>query len=679
MKRFPFFVVFVLLFGTILACNFGFSTANIKDAQLAKDADGNQPTTTFNQDETFYCVVELANAPDDTAVRADWVAVDVETVDSDTTLGQKELTSGGGTLTFSLDNENLWPVGDYKVDLYLNGELDRSLTFQVEGESVAQEPTATPEPEPTDTPEAETEPTDTPELAVEPTATSPPESTTGDSLGGDELPFSDDFSSDAGGWATGEFEDDYTVDNFSIEDGQYTFNITARQPAYIEKKLPGREFSDFVLTVEATPRDNAEHYSYGVSFRLGSGGVGYTFEIGNDGLYAIMLYDEGWSLLKDWSTSDAINIGETNELMVIAEGPTLTFAVNGQRLASLDDETSLEGQVGLVVDMFEADQTAVVDFDNLLIQDVDAVDLAELGETATGTESPQQADLDEVEPLPFQAEPYTHPTGTFTFAVPEGWEQLDENELAATFGDNQNTFVGAVFVDAGVVFGEADMQEFIDTFSERIITIFAEDYEILTQEAQPDDSIYLAATFDMEGERGDADFFFEQRDTVVFVLYFVTNQYDALKPTWNEVISSYSVDPAAAKDSAVPQATEAVPPLPTQPAQATVPPMPTQPPQPTEPPAADQPAFDVPEGKALFVFYNFTNVDWNIDVGPYFLEVPANTGGQEYTTGQVAIDPGTYTWKAHSPGGGYYITDANGNNTFEFTVSAGQVYEEGVR
>jgi tetratricopeptide (TPR) repeat protein len=82
--------------------------------------------------------------------------------------------------------------------------------------------------------------------------------------------------------------------------------------------------------------------------------------------------------------------------------------------------------------------------------------------------------------------------------------------------------------------------------------------------------------------------------------------------------------------------------------------------------------YDVPEGKALFVFHNNSGEDFNVDVGPHLLEVPA---GQ---TGQVVLDPGTYTWKGHSPGGGYYITDGSGNSAFEFSVAAGDVHETGV-
>ncbi len=188
---------------------------------------------------------------------------------------------------------------------------------------------------------------------------------------GGNILFEDYFDSDANGWATGEFEDEYTLDEITIEDGQYILRVTAQESAYVEKKLPNREFSDFVLTVDARPHDTEEHYSYGVAFRLNSDGHGYTFEIGNDGLYAVLLYDDEWKRLKDWSSSEAIIIGETNQIKIVAEDSGLTFFVNDQQLTTLNDDTVTSGQIGLVVDMFEDDTEATVSFDNLVIRSLE--------------------------------------------------------------------------------------------------------------------------------------------------------------------------------------------------------------------------------------------------------------------------------------------------------------------
>jgi hypothetical protein len=116
----------------LLACSFSASTAKISDAKMARDYDGSDPTTVFAQDETFYCVVELTNAPDDTPVKASWVAVEVEGVEANTFIDEAELTTGSETLHFELSNNGLWPLGKYKVEIYLNDKLDRTLEFIVQ-------------------------------------------------------------------------------------------------------------------------------------------------------------------------------------------------------------------------------------------------------------------------------------------------------------------------------------------------------------------------------------------------------------------------------------------------------------------------------------------------------------------------------------------------------------------
>ncbi len=91
-----------------------------------------QPATVFAQDEVFYWVVDLANAPDDSAVKAAWSVVEAEGVEPNYPLDKTELTSGDADLHFELSNDMLWPAGKYKVDLYLNGELDQTLEFELQ-------------------------------------------------------------------------------------------------------------------------------------------------------------------------------------------------------------------------------------------------------------------------------------------------------------------------------------------------------------------------------------------------------------------------------------------------------------------------------------------------------------------------------------------------------------------
>lgn len=461
--------VFTLLILTALACSFNFSSAKINDAKMAKDADGAQPTSTFGQDEPFYCVVQLANAPDDTKIKAVWTAVEVQGVDPNLKLGEKELTSGGGQLNFSYTNDQgkLWPTGKYKVDLYLNDKLDRTLDFQVEAAAVAAEPTPTSAPtsEPTATPE----PTNTP--TAEPTA-------------------------------------------------EPTEEVVAES------------------TAEATiePTKNA---------------------------------------------------------------------------------------AGDLLQMPTAEPTAESKYP----------------------------------PLPFKAEPYVHPSKAFTFALPESFKGIAGDKTSVSFGDDRSV-VGVAFLNAGAKFSDKDMQDFISAFTNSFMANFSEDHKVLEQKTTSDGSIFEAASYKSKNGDGDADFIFEQRDTIVFVIYFVTTAYDEMEATWHKIIESYSVDAKAAL-VVVPKAGDGVP---------SAEPTPAPKPKPTAAPKPAGPS--IPAGKGMLTYANKTDVDFVIDViGPTNTSQVVPPG----QTKQFILDPGHYHINAHSAGGKYYVPP------YEFDIAAGQLLRDGVQ
>lgn len=126
------FPLFALAFG-MLACATSVSTANISDAWMASDDSGSNRVSSYAPDApVFYALVQLNNAPDDTTVKAVWIAVKVEGVDPDFKIDETTITTGKSPVHFTLENNNpLWPSGDYKVDIYLNDKLDKTITFSV--------------------------------------------------------------------------------------------------------------------------------------------------------------------------------------------------------------------------------------------------------------------------------------------------------------------------------------------------------------------------------------------------------------------------------------------------------------------------------------------------------------------------------------------------------------------
>jgi hypothetical protein len=132
--------LFVTVCATLLvlalsACSFSASTADISGAKMATDEDGKHPTKVFSPKDTFYCVAQLNNAPDDTKVRAVWTAVKVEGTKSNTKLDEAVAKGASSQLRFNLTNDGPWPAGKYEVELYLNGanKPTKTLAFEVRG------------------------------------------------------------------------------------------------------------------------------------------------------------------------------------------------------------------------------------------------------------------------------------------------------------------------------------------------------------------------------------------------------------------------------------------------------------------------------------------------------------------------------------------------------------------
>ena len=112
-----------------LACEASVSSAKISSAIMTADSASGSETATFKPDQTFYLIVELDNAPDTTKVKAVWYSV--EDAGAATQFVEKEIVGSGSPITFNATNAGPWPVGKYKVELYLNDKLDKTLEFSV--------------------------------------------------------------------------------------------------------------------------------------------------------------------------------------------------------------------------------------------------------------------------------------------------------------------------------------------------------------------------------------------------------------------------------------------------------------------------------------------------------------------------------------------------------------------
>jgi hypothetical protein len=153
MRRHPAWLAAGLLLFAVLACNLGKKTSNnnnantntdtevasgsvIKEVHMAKDNGSGQPgdrTNTFEPgDRTIHCVATLKEAKAGTEMKFSWWIVDADGTqnkqikDIDYTTKALENVIHGH---LSLPQD--WPTGKYKVQVYINGNLDKTVPYTV--------------------------------------------------------------------------------------------------------------------------------------------------------------------------------------------------------------------------------------------------------------------------------------------------------------------------------------------------------------------------------------------------------------------------------------------------------------------------------------------------------------------------------------------------------------------
>jgi hypothetical protein len=123
----------------------------------------------------------------------------------------------------------------------------------------------------------------------------------------------------------------------------------------------GKNFSDFFLTTDVVLSKGTQNNGYGIYIRGASSqtfdiATYYRFELYGDGTFAIFKGSgDGTgtstsSLLVNYSQSSAIQQqGKVNHIAISAKGPTMTFAVNGQTLKIVTDNTYTSGLIAFFV------------------------------------------------------------------------------------------------------------------------------------------------------------------------------------------------------------------------------------------------------------------------------------------------------------------------------------------
>jgi len=176
------------------------------------------------------------------------------------------------------------------------------------------------------------------------------------------LIYSDDFNDSETGW--GEVFEPDTVRQY----GGSRYHIIAKENDIFTWSKLGRDFTDFVLEVDATQDQGPSNNGYGVLFHSEDDEHFYRFGISGDGFYFLdKSVGSEWVPVIDWTESPYINRGQaSNRLKVTCAGSQITLHVNDQRLATATDDSYNHGDIGLFAISF-AEPNVHITFDNLKV------------------------------------------------------------------------------------------------------------------------------------------------------------------------------------------------------------------------------------------------------------------------------------------------------------------------
>lgn len=113
------------------------AVTSVNDLHMARDDGKGNPgeeTDHFGpEDRTIHCVAELKEAKPGSSIRFSWVIVEAQGAKDEKLEESDYSTKPGeevvhGQVTLPKD----WPPGKYKVDVFVNGKLDKTIQFTVE-------------------------------------------------------------------------------------------------------------------------------------------------------------------------------------------------------------------------------------------------------------------------------------------------------------------------------------------------------------------------------------------------------------------------------------------------------------------------------------------------------------------------------------------------------------------
>jgi len=140
MKNKSTFMLFALL-AMVFSLSGCAPSPRVSNFYMARDDQGANKTATFAPTDAFYLFFDVDQIPKGTPFEARWYALNISGKDPNTPFKVMDQNFIGGStflwlsvstrLYFHLTNTTDWPVGQYRVDVYMSGNKVGEVSFSV--------------------------------------------------------------------------------------------------------------------------------------------------------------------------------------------------------------------------------------------------------------------------------------------------------------------------------------------------------------------------------------------------------------------------------------------------------------------------------------------------------------------------------------------------------------------
>jgi hypothetical protein len=160
--------------------------------------------------------------------------------------------------------------------------------------------------------------------------------------------YQEEFEDNASGW------DRISNENGIMDYDGGGYRMLIHKPDTSMWSTPEKNFGDVRVEADVLRLSGPQENRSGLICRYQDGNF-YFFLISNDGYYAIGKFSAGQAVLlgqEEMQTSDYIQKEAANHLRADCVGNTLTFYINNNQVASVQDSTFANGDVGLLAGAF---------------------------------------------------------------------------------------------------------------------------------------------------------------------------------------------------------------------------------------------------------------------------------------------------------------------------------------